>query len=56
MERLTKLSDFDKKRILECLGCKFYRQCEQTVTEPKDNQNGSCFTKTLFERRSNYEN
>lgn len=49
MERLIKLSDFDKKRILECLGCKFYRRCEQTVKEPKDNQDGSCFTKKLFE-------
>lgn len=56
MERLPKLSDFDKKRILECLGCEYFIQCEQTVTEPKDNQNGGCFTKTLFERRSNYEN
>lgn len=49
MERLTKLSGYDKRRILECLGCKYFRRCEQTVKEPKDNPDGSCKTKLLFE-------
>ena len=49
MERLPKLSDYDKKRLLECLGCRYFRQCCQTVKEPEDNQDGSCKTKMLFE-------
>lgn len=49
MERVPKLSDFDKKRILECLGCEYFRRCEQTVKEPQDNPDGRCKTKMLFE-------
>lgn len=50
MDRLSKMDDFDKRRILECLGCKYFEMCERTVKEPKDNSDGSCFTKTLFEK------
>lgn len=49
MERLSKMSDYNKRRFLECLGCKYFRRCEQTVKEPKDDQDGRCFTKKLFE-------
>lgn len=49
MERFIKLSDYDKKRILECLGCKYFIKCKQTIKEPKDDQDGNCFTKRLFE-------
>lgn len=49
MKRLPKLTDYDKKRILECLGCKYFRRCEQTVETPEDDQYGKCLTKRLFE-------
>lgn len=49
MYRLPKMDDFNKRRILECFGCKYFEICERTVKEPKDNSDGSCFTKTLFE-------
>ncbi len=49
MYRLPKMDDFNKRRILECFGCKYFEICERAVKEPKDNSDGSCSTKTLFE-------
>lgn len=47
--RVSKLDDYEIKRILECLGCKYFRQCNQSVKNPEDNPDGTCKTKMIFE-------
>lgn len=33
------------ERLLECLNCSFFDECNRTVRHPKDNPNGSCKTR-----------
>ena len=33
------------ERLLECLNCSFFDECDRTVEHPKDNPDGSCKTR-----------
>lgn len=41
----------DAERLLECLNCEFFIECDSTVRHPVDNPDGSCKTKDLFLKR-----
>lgn len=36
------------ERIIECLTCKYWKDCKQTVAVPEDYPDGSCMTKDSF--------
>lgn len=36
------------ERLLECLYCKYWKKCKQTIAVPKDYPDGSCKTKDSF--------
>lgn len=40
------------ERILECLTCKYWKVCEQTVAVPEDYPDGSCKTKDSFKDKT----
>ena len=44
------LSEIDKKRIYECLGCDWFDVCYETVPEPDGNPDGTCKTKDEFKQ------
>ena len=48
IKAICALSDKDKDRLLECLYCPFYEECEETIENPMDNNDGSCMTKQQF--------
>lgn len=48
IKAIRSLSDEDKDRLRECLYCAFHEECEETIENPIDNDDGSCKTKQQF--------
>ena len=48
IKAIRALSDEDKDRLRECLYCSFRKECEETIENPIDNDDGSCKTKDEF--------
>lgn len=48
IKAILALSNEDKDRLLECLYCPFHQECEETIENPVDNDDGSCRTKQQF--------
>ena len=45
------LSKRNVSRLYECYKCKFLDQCKKTVSEPEDNEDGTCKTRLIFSRK-----
>ncbi len=48
IQRLPKLEKEDLDRVLECVYCPFYKECEKTIETPEDNLDGTCKTREIF--------
>lgn len=46
----------EAERLLECLDCFFFTECNSTIKYPVDNSDGSCKTKNLFLKRKDERN
>ena len=45
------LSDVDVKRVFECFHCKYFDYCINNISNPKDNEDGTCLTKDLLDMK-----
>ena len=41
----------DVERVVECLHCKYFEYCINNISNPKDNEDGTCLTKDLLDMK-----